>query len=219
MTIEETASDRNRENKQLADHILRGDSDNAAQSANELLHNREDVKDVVDTIADTMNIVTDLHEVDRYSSNQVESCERAAEKALEAIRPKIKVEQTKIQGRVMVASLKGDPHSFDRTLLLTMLEIGGFTALDGGADQSPHEVAAKVKQLRPDILAVPLVTRTATENLRETTSLLSPSIPPLHIVSFGRGARELSPNSGLRGVEEDSLGALSRIAELLIAKP
>src|SRR5260370_37876239 len=65
----------------------------------------------------------------------------------------------------MVGSLQGDPHSFDKTLLLTMLEIGGFTAIDGGTDLSPEQVASKVKHNHPDILAVPLLTEMAAKKL------------------------------------------------------
>ncbi len=121
----------------------------------ELASGRTETNDVVDTISETMNIVADLHEVERYTPEQVAGCERAAEKALEAIRPRIRLEQKRISGKVMVTSLKGDPHTFDKTLLLTMLEIGGISALDGGEELSPEDITRKVSVLKPDVLAIP----------------------------------------------------------------
>ena len=218
MSTSPTPSEEEKEEKKLAEHILKGDSAQAAESARQLIRYQRDANDVVDTIADAMNIAADLHEVETYSNERVEGCERAAEKALEAIRPEIRVEQSRISGRVMVTSLKGDPHNFDRTILLAMLEIGGFTPLDGGGGLTPAEAVAKASVLRPDILAVPLVTDVAAKNLVETNSMIKPRMSKLRVVAYGRGAKELADHSGFEAVEEDSLAALSRIAELLLLK-
>jgi len=218
MNTEGFPRDSETEMKHLTEMILKGDEEQAARSAEELSRERTEVNDLVDTISDAMNIVADLHEVERYSVEQVERCERAAERALAALRPKIRVEQTRISGRVMVASLKDDPHSFDKTLLMAMLEIGGFTPLDGGSEMSPQEIVQKVGELEPDILAVPLVTESAAKNLLETSHLISSNRIKPHIVAYGRGAVSLPPQEGFGTVEEDSISALSRIAELLISK-
>ncbi len=218
MSTSTAPSEEEKEEKRLADHILKGDVAQAAESARQLIRYQRDANDVVDTIADAMSIAADLHEVETYSNEKVEGCERAAEKALEAIRPEIRVEQTRISGRVMVTSLKGDPHNFDRTILLAMLEIGGFTPLDGGGGLTPAEAVAKASVLRPDILAVPLVTAIAAKNLVETNSMIKPRMSKLRVVAYGRGAKELVDHSSFEAVEEDSLAALSRIAELLLSK-
>jgi len=218
MSTNPALSEEEKEERRLAEHILKGESAQAAESARQLVLHQRDANDVVDTIADAMNIAADLHEVETYSAEKIEGCERAAEKALEAIRPEIRVEQTRISGRVMVTSLKGDPHNFDRTILLAMLEIGGFTPLDGGGGLTPAEAVAKASVLRPDILAVPLVTAIAAKNLVETASMIKPRMSKLRVVVYGRGAKELAGHTGLEAVEEDSLAALSRITELLLTK-
>ncbi len=194
MSTSPAPSEGEKDERRLAELILKGDSAQAAESARQLLLHQHDANDVVDTIADAMNI------------------------AAEAIRPEIRVEQTRISGRVMVTSLKGDPHNFDRTILLAMLEIGGFTPLDGGGGLTPAEAVAKASVLRPDILAVPLVTPMAAKNLVETNSLIKPRMSKLRIVAYGRGAKELAGHAGFEAVEEDSLAALSRITELLLTK-
>lgn len=209
-TLDETS-------KRLTEVILKGDDQEAARIAGEIANGRADTNDVVDTISETMNIVADLHEVDRYTVQQVESCERAAESALNAIRPGLKVEQRRLSGRVMVASLHGDPHRFDKTLLLTMLEMGGFSALDGGEELSPEEVVRNVKAVKPDVLAIPLVTASAVNDLLRTRSLLANSGVKTKLVTYGRGVTKLPSDSLLGAAEEDSLSILSRIAEILIA--
>lgn len=202
--------------KRLTEMILKGDHELAAISAMEMSKDRSEVNDLIDTISETMNIVSDLHEIDRISAEQVENCEKAAERALEVLRPKIRVEQVRVTGRVMVASLQGDPHSFDKTLLMAMLEIGGFKALDGGSNTSPQELLEKISQLEPDVVAVPLITDSAAKNFVVTATLLNSNESRPTIVAFGRGAARLVERS--EPVEEDTFGALRRIAELLILR-
>src|SRR5260370_11983942 len=102
---------------------MKGDDQDAARIAGEIASGKTQTNELVDTISETMNIVADLHEVDRYTVQQVESCERAAESALNAIRPGLKVEQRRISAKVMVTSLHGHPHPSDKTLLLPILHM------------------------------------------------------------------------------------------------
>ena len=203
--------------KRLTEMILKGEEQDAARIAGEIASRKTETNEVVDAISETMNIVADLHEVERYTVQQVESCERAAESALNAIRPGLKVEQRRLSGKVMVTSLHGDPHTFDKTLLLTMLEMGGFSALDGGEELSPEEVVRNVKRLKPDVLAIPLVTASSVNDLLRTRSLLANSGVKTKLVTYGRGVAKLPTDTQLSAMEEDSLGILSRIAEILIS--
>jgi len=216
MTTDETAI-LNEPSKRLTEVILRGDDQDAARIAGEIASGKTRTNELVDAISETMNIVSDLHEVDKYSVQQVENCERAAESALNAIRPGLKVEQRRISGKVMVTSLHGDPHTFDKTLLLTMLEMGGFSAMDGGEELSPEEVVRNVKRLKPDVLAIPLVSASAVNDLLRTRSLLANSGAKTKLVTYGRGVAKLPSDSQLSAKEEDSLSILSRIAEILIS--
>ena len=216
MTTDETAI-LNEPSKRLTEVILKGNDQDAARIAGEIASGKTQTNELVDTISETMNIVADLHEVDRYTIHQVESCERAAESALNAIRPGLKVEQRRISGKVMVTSLHGDPHTFDKTLLLTMLEMGGFSVMDGGEELSPEEVVRNVKRLKPDVLAIPLVTVSAVNDLLRTRSLLANSGVKTKLVTYGRGVAKLPSDSQLSAMEEDSLSILSRIAEILIS--
>src|SRR5216683_542302 len=116
-----------------------------------------------------------------------------------------------------VPSTRSDPHTFDKTLLLTMLELGGFSALDGGEELSPEEVVRNVKALKPDVLAIPLVTTSAVNDLLRTRSLLANSGARTKLVTYGRGVAKLPSDSQLSAMEEDSLSILSRITEILIS--
>lgn len=213
-----TRPSQSEESKRLTEVILKGEENDAARIARDLAQGRAEANDVVDAISETMNIVTDLHEVERYTAEQVSGCERAAEKALDAIRPRIRLEQKRLSGRVMVTSLKGDPHTFDKTLLLTMLEVGGISSLDGGEELSAEDLAKKVSTVKPDVLAVSLITAAAAQGLVEAKSKIDASGSKVKIVAYGRGSIGLPKAAGIAGREDDSLRALSKIAEILITE-
>jgi hypothetical protein len=144
MTTDQTSEAKSEVTKEsaLIQTILKGDEENAVKLASELSRDKHESNDVIDTISEAMNIATDLHEVEKYSEEQVEKSEKAAESALEAVKGKIRVEQKRIHGRVMVASLAADPHSFECTLMLTMLKACGFTPVDGGSELTPKQLTA-----------------------------------------------------------------------------
>src|SRR6266849_2120931 len=169
--------------------------------------------DETPTISDPSKRLTEMI----LKGEDQESARMAAESALNAIRPGLKVEQRRISGKVMVTSLHGDPHTFDKTLLLTMLEMGGFSVMDGCEELSPEEVVRNVKRLKPDVLAIPLVTVSAVNDLLRTRSLLANSGVKTKLVTYGRGVTKLPSDSQLSAMEEDSLSILSRIAEILIS--
>src|SRR3989442_8614971 len=103
MTTDDTLN-RDESSKRLTEMILKGEEQDAARIAGEIATGRTETNDVVDAISETMNIVADLHEVEKYTVQQVESCERAAESALNAIRHGLKVEQRRISGKVVSTS-------------------------------------------------------------------------------------------------------------------
>ncbi len=220
MSTEETSAPEPELTKEsaLVQTILKGDEENAVKIASEMSRDKHESNDVIDTISEAMNIATDLHEVEKYSDEQVEKSEKAAVSALEAVKGKIRVEQKRIHGRVMVESLAADPHSFECTLMLTMLKASGFTPVNGGSELTPKQLTEAVKAQKPDVLAMPILTQAAADQLREIVPALSPGKHSLGIVVFGRGADNLSTGEGLRSVEQDSLGAMSRVTELLIAR-
>src|SRR5437588_10478229 len=89
--------------KRLTEMILKGEDQESARIASEIVGGRTQTNDIVDAISETMNIVPDLHELERYTVQQVESCEAAAESARNASRPGRKVEQRRISGTVRAA--------------------------------------------------------------------------------------------------------------------
>jgi len=80
------------------------------------------------------------------------------------------------------------------------------------------QLTAAIKSQKPDVLAMPILTQAAADELREIVSLITLGKPRPGIVVFGRGAANLSTGEGLHSIQQDSLGAMSKVTELLIAR-
>jgi len=76
---------------------------------------------------------------------------------------------------------------------------------------------ARPKPVTTPCRAIPLVTASAVNDLLRTRSLLANSGAKTKLVTYGRGVVKLPSDSQFSAMEEDSLGILSRIAEILIA--
>src|SRR5438445_10505545 len=136
MTTDETGAAQPEATKEsaLIKTILKGEEENAVKLASELSRDKHESNDVIDTISEAMNIATDLHEVEKYSEEQMEKSEKAAESALEAVKGKIGVEPKRRPGRVLVASVGAERHRFECTLKLNMLKACEFTPVDEVAE-------------------------------------------------------------------------------------
>src|SRR5437870_6581221 len=85
MTTDETGVAQPEATKEsaLIQTILKGEKENAVKLASELSRDKHESNDVIDTISEAMNIATDLHEVEKYSEEQMEKSEKAAERSEE----------------------------------------------------------------------------------------------------------------------------------------
>src|SRR3989442_12546479 len=89
----------------LIQTILKGEKENAVKLASELSRDKHESKDVIDTISEAMNIATDMHEVQKYSEEQMEKSEKAAESQSKDDKWTIRVEQKRLTTRAIMSSV------------------------------------------------------------------------------------------------------------------
>ena len=75
-------------------------------------------------------------------------------KGLALIKPLLTGKGTQSKGAILIGTVKGDMHDIGKNLVTMMLEGAGFNVLDLGVDLSVEKVISKVKELKPDILAL-----------------------------------------------------------------
>jgi methylmalonyl-CoA mutase cobalamin-binding domain/chain len=84
----------------------------------------------------------------------------------------VKKNDQKSSGRIMVGTVSGDIHDIGKNMVGMLLSCYGFTVIDLGVDVLPAEFAAKVVELKPDIVGLSGLITASFEMMKQTISAL-----------------------------------------------
>lgn len=93
-------------------------------------------------------------------------------KGLELIRPLLTPTGAQSKGNIVIATVKDDIHDIGKNLVAMMLEGGGFNVVDLGADLSAKKVVSKVRELKPDVLALSTLLTTTMPQMEKVIGTL-----------------------------------------------
>ena len=75
-------------------------------------------------------------------------------------------------GTVVICTVQGDIHDIGKDIVGTMLDIAGFDVIDLGVDASVQTVVGKVREVKPDVLALSGLLTVAFESMKATVGAL-----------------------------------------------
>jgi len=93
---------------------------------------------------------------------------RAMKAALELIRPLLTAKGNEPVGRVVLGTVKGDMHDIGKNLVGAMLEGGGYEVFDLGANVTPEQFIAAVKEKKANIVAMSALLTTTMPSMKTT---------------------------------------------------
>ncbi len=86
--------------------------------------------------------------------------------------PYLKEAGVDVIGKIVTVTVEGDLHDIGIKLVGMMLEGAGFEVINLGVDKKADEIITKVKELKPDILALSAMLTTTMGKMEEVISLL-----------------------------------------------
>ena len=95
---------------------------------------------------------------------------RAMKGALEILKPLMASEQTRVIGKVVIGTVKGDLHDIGKNLVASMLEGRGFEVLNLGADVSKERFVEAARENNADIICLSALLTTTMEYMKEIVS-------------------------------------------------
>jgi 5-methyltetrahydrofolate--homocysteine methyltransferase len=139
----------------LYDAILAGDEKAAAAAAREAIAAGVDpVALIADTMIPAMDEVGQLFEQEDYFVPELLLAGRAMKTAMELLRPLLVAAGAKPSGVILVGTVQGDLHDIGKNLVASMLEGGGFEVHDLGADVTPEQFVAAIRQYDPQVICL-----------------------------------------------------------------
>ncbi len=93
-------------------------------------------------------------------------------KGLELIRPLLTGTGARSRGGIVIATVKDDIHDIGKNLVAMMLVGAGFNVVDLGVDLSAKKIVSKVRELKPDVLALSTLLTTAMPQMEKVIGTL-----------------------------------------------
>jgi corrinoid protein of di/trimethylamine methyltransferase len=155
--------------KQLYEAVLNGDAKTAkATTEQALAAGTEPLKLVQEYMMPAMAEVGRRFESNEYFVPELLLSARAMKAALELIRPLLTAKGNEPVGRVVLGTVKGDMHDIGKNLVGAMLEGGGYEVFDLGANVTPEQFIAAVKEKKANIVAMSALLTTTMPSMKTT---------------------------------------------------
>ena len=91
---------------------------------------------------------------------------------VDILKPLLAGGQSRSQGTVIMATVRGDLHDIGKNLVTMMLEGAGFKVIDLGVDLDADKLIEQVKAIRPDILGLSALLTTTMPEMQKVVSEL-----------------------------------------------
>jgi len=162
--------------KNLRDAILNYDIDGAIKAAKDALEVGVDpIKAVEEGLTKGIKIVGDRFGAGEVFLTELMVAAEAMKRAMAVLEPAIRERGEKAKkplGKVVIGTVEGDIHDIGKNLVSVMLSVEGFEVIDLGVDVPTEKFVAKVKEVKPDILAMSALLTTTMTKMEEVIKAL-----------------------------------------------
>jgi len=205
----------------MAQSIIDGDPDGAADLA------RKAVEAGIDPLeAINKGFVSGVDYVgEQYSKGEMFLPDlvlagEAMKAAIAVLEPEIarKGGQRQTLGTVVIGTVEGDIHDIGKTLVATMLSVGGFRVYDLGVDVPVPTFVEKAREVNADIVGMSALLTTTMVRQRDVIEALEDAGLRSRVKVMVGGApvtRSWAQEIGADGYSEDAIGAVAVARQLL----
>lgn len=134
------------------------------------IENNEDLISIMDDVKVAMKKIGEKFENKEYFIPDLIMSGEILRQIFDIIGPKIKESEieTKKRGKVLLGTVAGDIHDIGKDIVKFMLDANGFEVLDLGVDVSPEKFVDKIKDFKPDVLALSGFLTLAFDSMKNT---------------------------------------------------
>jgi len=159
--------------KALAEAIIKGDQNTAAQITRAALSERISPKRILDE-----GLVAGMEVIGkRFSRNEIFIPEvlfaaRSMKAAMALLEPELLKAGVEPVGRVLIGTVKGDQHDIGKNLVAMMLKGAGFEVIDLGTDVSPDRFVEQAKAKQVHVVGISALLTTTMPAMERTLMAL-----------------------------------------------
>jgi len=203
----------------LRDAVVEGDVEKARSLANEALSMGVNPLDAIELgLARGVRIIGDRFGGHEAFLTELILAGEAMKAGCEVLREAIpKKTERRVRARVVIGTVKDDIHFIGKDIVATMLEASGFEIHNLGEDVPTEAFVRKVKELRPDVLALSALMTVTMPRMKEVIDALKATGLRSKVKVFLGGApttQEWAREIGADGWAEDAASATRKLESM-----
>jgi corrinoid protein of di/trimethylamine methyltransferase len=207
------------QSKEIYDAVLTGDAKKAyAATQAALAEGADPMQLIAESMVPAMDAVGRLFEAEEYFVPELLLAGRAMKGAMELIRPLLIASGQKLAVRVVIGTVKGDLHDIGKNIVASMLEGSGFEVIDLGADVSPDDFVAAIKEREPHVVCMSALLTVTMPAMKTTIDALKTAGVRTQVKVLIGGApvtSQYAKEIGADGYSENASGAVGLVKSLL----
>lgn len=200
--------------KQMAQAVIDGDDDQAAELAQQALDQGVPPLDAINSgFTAGMDVVGELYSTGEYFLPDLILGGEAMKAALAVLEPVLKAagQAREVLGTIVLGTVKGDIHEIGKSLVGSMLAANGFEVFDLGIDIEATEFVAKAREYKADIVALSALLTTTMLHQRDVIQHLAEAGLRDRVKVMVGGSpvtQGWADDIGAEGFAEDAAGAV-----------
>lgn len=172
---------------------------------------------VMEGLTEAMKIVGQKFEAKEYFIPDMLASAETVGAAMDILAPSLAKSGVASKGKVMMATVKGDLHDIGKNIVTIILRGAGYEVKDLGADVTPEQIVASVRDEKPDLLGLSALLTTTMVAMKATIdSLAGAGLRDKVKVIIGGApiSAEFAAEIGADGYGVDAFQALRVVEEL-----
>jgi 5-methyltetrahydrofolate--homocysteine methyltransferase len=157
----------------LIEIIIQGRKSEAAGAVSALLETREPLEIVNGYFVPALDEVGKRYESGALFLPQLLQSAETVKNGFEVLRGRMEAsgESKPENGRILIATVKGDVHDIGKNIVRMLLENYGFDVLDMGRDVAPEDICAAIRRENFRLVGLSALMTTTVQSMKETISL------------------------------------------------
>ncbi|MBE3089629.1 MAG: corrinoid protein [Actinobacteria bacterium] len=205
--------------QELADSIIKGDNVKSKEIARKLVDEGVSAVEILnDGLMPGMDVVGKKFKANEFYIPEVLIAARAMHAAMDIIKPLLSESGADTKGKIIIGTVQGDLHDIGKNLVGMMLEGGGYTVIDLGADVPAEKFVEEIKKNGVKLIGLSALLTTTMIGMKTVIDILKADKETVDVKVMVGGAplnQEYADSIDADGYAPDASGAVDLANELL----